>query len=79
MEFDQDAIVRLAPETRIEVQDLYLLRDTKKRDFRDSGQRDRRRIPDSKIRNWPHTQPWTVNQQPAALRGVIFRGPIRSS
>jgi hypothetical protein len=60
----------LTPEQAIEVQEYYLLRDTKRRDFRDSGQSERRglwAIPQPEPRKpWP--QPWGSNSLPVSMR-----------
>jgi hypothetical protein len=63
----------LTPEQAIEVQEFYLLRDTKRRNFRDSGQPERRglwAIPeaDQPAPRKPWPQPWGSNSLPVGMR-----------
>jgi hypothetical protein len=63
----------LTPATRIEVQEFYLLRDTKRRDFAASGQPERRglwAIPDQPEPRKPWPQPWGANSLPVSMRSM---------
>jgi hypothetical protein len=62
----------LTPEQAIEVQEYYLMRDTKRRDYRDSGQPERRglwaipQLEPEPRKPWP--QPWGSNSLPVSMR-----------
>jgi hypothetical protein len=62
-DFWDDPHEKLAPVQRVEVQDYYLMSDTKKRDFRDSKKPERRHpskyLPPQKQLSWP--RPWPVH------------------
>lgn len=60
-----DTIDRLTPAQRVEVQEYYLLRDAKRRDFRDSGRKDRRHL-GARHRPWP--PPSRLLEMPSATR-----------
>ena len=60
-----DSIDRLTPAQRMEVQEYFLLRDRKRRDFRDSGRQDRRHLRPRR-RPWPH--PSRLLEMPSAMR-----------
>lgn len=42
----------MTPEVAVEVQEFWLMKDTKARDFRDSQQTERRRTPRPRHRRW---------------------------
>jgi hypothetical protein len=77
VEFDQDAIECLSPEVRIEVQSYYLLRDTKRRDYRGSERRGRPVATATQLKtgrnclqgdSWPRFPEWPVHSVPASMR-----------
>jgi hypothetical protein len=79
VEFDQDAIERLTPEVRIEVQTYYLLRDTKQRDHQGSERRgwpvatatEEHTARNSPQRGtWPRSLAWPVHGVPASMRAA---------
>lgn len=64
---DLEGIERLTPEQRIEVQEWLLLRDAKQRDFRASGQPDRRR---AHVPRWYSPRRWGSNAVPPSMRNM---------
>jgi hypothetical protein len=65
----------LSPAARLEVQEFWLRKDTKRRDFRASGQPERRGLwaipaPDQPEPKKPWPQPWGSNSLPVGMRSM---------
>lgn len=70
VEFDADAIDRLSPEVRVEVQEYYVVRDTNRRDYHACERRGVVTVVmvATGVGRWPTSPPWPVHGVPAGMR-----------